>query len=98
MDSGRTVAEGAPAELVRRYVGAEVVEIPVGPVQEDHERVMSALRQRGLEPEDDGERVVVYGENGAAGLDELEYPDLTRRPANLEDVFLHLTGRGLYEE
>jgi lipooligosaccharide transport system ATP-binding protein len=98
MDSGKLVAEGAPAELVRRHVGAEVVEIPVGPAKEDHERVMSALRQRGLEPEDDGERVVVYGENGAVLPDETEYPDLVRRPANLEDVFLHLTGRGLYEE
>lgn len=98
MDSGRMVAEGTPAELVRRYVGAEVMEIPVGPTQEDHERIVNTLRQRGLEPEDDGERVVVYGENGIALPDETEYPDVVRRPANLEDVFLRLTGRGLYGE
>ena len=98
MDAGRIVAHGSPAEMVSRYAGIEVMEIQVGLDHADKERVMSLLRQRGLEPEDGGERVLVYRADGSFPAEEMQPLEVFRRPANLEDVFLRLTGRGLQEE
>ena len=98
MDAGHIVAQGSPAELVRSHAGAEVVEIQVGLDLAHKERVMDALHQWGVQPEDGGERVMVYGADGSLPLEELGPLQVLHRPANLEDVFLRLTGRGLQEE
>ena len=98
MDAGRIVAQDSPAEMVSHYAGSEVMEIQVGLDHADKERVMSLLRQRGLEPEDGGECVLVYGADGSFPAEEMQPMEVLRRPANLEDVFLRLTGRGLQEE
>ena len=98
MDTGRIVAQGSPAELVSRYAGVQVLEVLVGVDQADKERVMSSLRERGLEPEDGGERVLVYGVDGAVLGEALGHMEVLRRPSNMEDVFLRLTGRALQEE
>ena len=98
MDAGRIVAQGSPSEMVSRHAGAEVMEIQVGLDHVDKERVMNLLQQRGLEPEDGGERVLVYGADGSFPVEEMQPLAVLSRPANLEDVFLRLTGRGLQEE
>jgi lipooligosaccharide transport system ATP-binding protein len=98
VDEGKILVEGSPEELVQRHVGSQVVEIRVRP--DEKARLMATLQGRGLDLEDRGDSLVLYQEDGAASLDGLNEDDyrLTRRPGNLEDMFLRLTGRGLREE
>ncbi|MDW8468168.1 MAG: ATP-binding cassette domain-containing protein [Burkholderiales bacterium] len=94
MDGGRIIAEGAPRELIARHIEPQVLEVH-GP---GLERWLA--RARGLVPrvERAGETAFCYGTDVAAALaDVAAQPDLVylHRPANLEDVFLKLTGRDL---
>lgn len=94
MDAGRIIAEGAPRALIARHIEPQVVEVH-GP---GVERWME--RARGLAPrlERVGETVFCYGADVQAVLSSLAgEPELvySHRPANLEDVFLRLTGRDL---
>lgn len=100
MDAGKILAGGAPSELIRDTVGSQVVEIRTR--HADKPALMARLASAGVgaRVEDRADTVLLYPENGApppedVGLDGFE---VTRRPANLEDVFLRLTGRGLREE
>ena len=97
MDLGRILVEGPPAELIRRYAGDQVAEIRVGP--SDKTQLMDRLEGQSLELEDRGDTVFLYGENGALSREDpnLDGYQVIRRPGNLEDVFLRLTGRGLRE-
>jgi lipooligosaccharide transport system ATP-binding protein len=83
MAKGRAVAEGPPAALVLEHAGSEAVEV-YGPPQRLHEVEAEALG-RGLRTRRTGTSVTIIGANG-------EYPEGERRPANLEDVFVLLTG------
>ena len=99
MHQGRIIAEGTPSELVERYAGKEVVELYVSP--EEREAVTSRLAQRpGLSLEQVEDTIYVYVRT-ADGFDpaslHLEADKIVYRRANLEDVFLRLTGRGLVE-
>ncbi len=86
MANGRAVAVGPPAELVATHAGSEAVEIygpPARLSQAEHDAVGAGFRTRRT-----GTSVTVLGldvTNGAA-------PEGERRPANLEDVFVLLTG------
>jgi lipooligosaccharide transport system ATP-binding protein len=82
MSHGRAVAAGPPAELVAEHAGAEAVEVYGGParlVEVEAEAAAVGLRTRRT-----GTSISVFGANGAF--------DGERRPANLEDVFVLLTG------
>jgi len=98
MDRGRILVEGSPRDLVEKHAGAQVVE--VRPQRDEKPALLELVQSRGLEFEDLGNTVFVYGENGALldGGDAVESHDVARRPGNLEDVFLRLTGRGLRDE
>lgn len=98
MDMGRIVVEGRPPDLVHRYAGREVLEVH-GDGAGSGEAV-ARLRQRGLEVEDSGDLIHAFAPDGRSLPDELGLDNLPfeRRNANLEDVFLRLTGRGLREE
>ena len=98
MDSGKILVEGSPEGLVEKYAGYEVVEIRAR--QADAASLGQELQSRGIEYEDRGDSVLLYGENGSLflGSSEMDGHQVTRRPGNLEDVFLRLTGRGLREE
>ncbi len=96
VDRGRLVVEGRPPELVRRHVGRHIIEIT------DHnEPVRAFLRERNVPFESVGHRTLVGLENGEelCGRIKERFPDAacTMRMANLEDVFLRLTGRELRE-
>ena len=100
MDRGRILAHGAPASLIRDTVGSHVVEIKTR--HADKPALMARLEavRAGARVEDRADTVLLYAENGAPPPEDFA-PDgfeTTRRPANLEDVFLRLTGRGLREE
>ena len=100
MDAGKILAGGAPPELIRDTVGSQVVEIRAR--HADKPALMARLARAavGARVEDRADTVLLYPENGAPPPEEigLDGFEVTRRPANLEDVFLRLTGRGLREE
>jgi hypothetical protein len=66
---------------------------------EDRMKIITGLKARGLEFKESSGKINIFyvdDENFVKSL--LNNPDrLVRRPANLEDVFLKLTGRSLEE-
>lgn len=96
MNQGRILLEGRPQELIRHYVGREVIEVsPPDP------ELLSYLENRGLHFEILGQRLVIHNQADADLFTTLTKifggRRCTLRPATLEDVFLHLTGRELRE-
>lgn len=96
VDHGRILVEGRPRDLIRQYVGRNLIE-----VEDPTEALRAFLKARQLPHDDLGRRLILYN----AGDDALyrEIRDLycpegcVLRMATLEDVFLRLTGRGLRE-
>jgi lipooligosaccharide transport system ATP-binding protein len=93
IDHGEMIAEGTPRDLIRRYIEAEVVEIygdnALGWCE-------SEGRQKAARIEVSGETVFCYTNNARPILEGLHGAEGVRylhRPANLEDLFLKLTGR-----
>lgn len=96
MDNGGILDRGSPAELIGRHVETEVVEVRGG--AEQIEGVLAGLPA--VRSEEVGDTVYCYAKNSAALVERLKGEcDLfyLHRPANLEDVFLKLTGRELRE-
>ena len=95
IDHGRLIADGAPRELIATHVEAHVVEID----GEDSENWCDRLAERYCRRcEKIGETLFCYTAEPQALIAALEgMPHLRylHRPANLEDVFLKLTGRDL---
>jgi lipooligosaccharide transport system ATP-binding protein len=85
MAEGRAVARGRPTELVVEHAGREAVEV-YGPPAE-LAAVEDRARRNGLRTRRTGTSVSVLGADDGASV-----PDGVRRPANLEDVFVLLTG------
>ena len=97
IDDGKMVAEGAPRQLIQQYIEAQVVEVYGEDAPGWAEREASAFSRR---VEVSGETAFCYvEEQNLAPLLALTagHPALRilHRPANLEDVFLKLTGREL---
>ncbi|MDD5025567.1 MAG: ABC transporter ATP-binding protein [Methanoregula sp.] len=95
MDSGKILVEGAPADLVKQYVGSEIVEV------EKSDEVMACLSRLGIASENVGDMVQIATESARdvakALLDLCQPKRVITRQATLEDVFLKLTGRTLKE-
>jgi lipooligosaccharide transport system ATP-binding protein len=86
MSHGKAVAIGAPADLVAEHAGDEAVEIygpPARLAEAEQEALAAGFRTRRT-----GTSVAVLGLEQANG----NLPAGERRPANLEDVFVLLTG------
>ena len=100
VDKGRIMAEGTPAELIRRYSSREVLEVRFG--SDRNSEVAERLTGIGDRMEVLPDRILVYSDNGEAELVRITeaglHPmtSLVRR-SSLEDVFLRLTGRSLIE-
>ena len=98
LDHGKKIAEGAPRDLIAQYLEPDVVEVfGVGALA----LVDSPLRGHASRVEVSGETVFFYTRDSAALLLALQaYPNLRtlHRPANLEDLFLKLTGRQIRED
>lgn len=96
MDHGRVLTQGPPFELIKKYVGRNVIEVS-GPA----EQLRRLVRDRELSYEDLGHRLLIYTEEGEGLFDLISRKpwaqDCTLRMATLEDVFLKLTGRELRE-
>jgi len=96
MDHGRILVEGKPLDLIKKYVGRNIIE-----VAEPSQALRDLVQSRNLQHEDAGYRLIIYIEDG-----DLLYNEISKnyceegcimRMATLEDVFLLLTGRGLRE-
>ncbi len=95
LNHGRILDQDSPLELIRRHVEPEVVEVRCcsgsPPDLEEARRLPGRMEKV-------GDTVFFYSDNAHAILDHFrDSHDLTclMRPANLEDVFLKLTGREL---
>lgn len=100
MDKGQIMAEGSPAELIKKYSSKEVVELRFG--TDKNEKVAKDLEGMGERMEILPDRILIYAEKGEELLTKIidsgKHPvtSLVRR-SSLEDVFLRLTGRTLIE-
>ena len=86
MSKGRAVASGPPASLVLEHAGAEAVEV-YGPADRLRQ-VESDAQAAGFATRRTGTSISILRVEGANG----RTPEGERRPANLEDVFVLLTG------
>ena len=98
LDHGRQIAQGRPRDLIAQYLEPDVVEaygngalaLAASPAKDLANRV-----------EVSGETVFFYTQDARPLLEALAaYPQLRtlHRPANLEDLFLKLTGRQIRED
>jgi lipooligosaccharide transport system ATP-binding protein len=85
MSHGRGVASGPPAALVREHAGREVLEV-YGPPERLAE-VQAEAAEAGMRTRRTGTSISILGVDGNGYA-----VDGERRPANLEDVFVLLTG------
>ncbi|HEV2007464.1 MAG TPA: ATP-binding cassette domain-containing protein, partial [Burkholderiales bacterium] len=95
MDRGRMIAGGSPRELIAAHIEPQVIEVFGDGVEAWASAHGARLSER---CEQTGETVFCYAHNVEPLLHDLEQrPELRylHRPANLEDVFLRLTGRDL---
>ena len=98
LDHGKKIAEGAPRALINQYLEPDVVEVygAGAPALVD-----TPLKTLAARVELSGETVFFYTQDAAPLLKALgAYPQLRtlHRPANLEDLFLKLTGRQIRED
>jgi lipooligosaccharide transport system ATP-binding protein len=87
MSGGRIIAQGTPTELVHAHAGREVIEV-YGPPAELAELEQQAADNGWLHRRS-GPAVAVLRAEQLNG----EGPEGVRRPANLEDAFVALTGQ-----
>ncbi len=96
LDHGQVIAEGTPRALIRSHLEPEVVEL----FGEGALAVQTELAPLADRVEVSGETVFFYTRSAQPLLQALmAYPELhsLHRPANLEDLFLKLTGRHIRE-
>ena len=95
LDNGKMIADSTPRELIAQHIEPEVVEIHGDGVHEWADANAARLATR---VERSGETVFCYTADAARLLADLETRRTLlymHRPANLEDVFMKLTGREL---
>ncbi len=98
LDHGKKMTEGTPRQLIADNLEPDVVEVYGAGALELMGSPLKALASR---VEVSGETVFFYTQNSKSLLDALaSYPHLRtlHRPANLEDLFLKLTGRQIRED
>jgi lipooligosaccharide transport system ATP-binding protein len=98
LDHGKKIAQGRPRDLIGQHLESDVVEVYGNGALQLVESPLKALAAR---VEVSGETVFCYTQHAKPLLDELAaHPKLRtlHRPANLEDLFLKLTGRQIREE
>jgi lipooligosaccharide transport system ATP-binding protein len=86
MSAGKIIAQGTPAELVRAHAGEQVLEV-YGPPEHLTE-VSERAAANGWTSRRSGPAVAILRAETVNG----QAPEGVRRPANLEDAFVALTG------
>ncbi len=102
LDHGRKIAEGKPRELIAQHLEPDVVEVyGNGALALAQSSEYAGLRALAARVEVSGETVFFYTQDARPVLDRLASHASLRtlhRPANLEDLFLKLTGRQIRED
>ncbi|HCX85971.1 MAG TPA: ABC transporter [Micrococcales bacterium] len=103
VDKGSIMAEGSPAELIRRYSSREVLEVRFGSDRNAAAaEEVAAIGRLAERVEVLPDRLLVYTPDGEGALERVverglrPTTSLVRR-SSLEDVFLRLTGRSLVD-
>jgi lipooligosaccharide transport system ATP-binding protein len=86
MSAGRIIAQGTPAELVAAHAGEQVLEVYGAP--ERLAEVAALAAENGWQSRRSGPAIALLRAETLDGL----APEGVRRPANLEDAFVALTG------
>jgi lipooligosaccharide transport system ATP-binding protein len=86
MSHGRIVAQGTPGELVRAHAGEQVIEV-YGP-PERLAQTSEMIARNGWQSRRSGPALAIMRAEELDG----DAPEGVRRPANLEDAFVALTG------
>jgi lipooligosaccharide transport system ATP-binding protein len=99
LDHGRKIAEGRPRDLIAEHLEPDVVEVYGNGAVALMESPLGSLAAR---TELSGETVFFYTQDARPLIEALgrEHPKLRtlHRPANLEDLFLKLTGRQIRQD
>ena len=98
LDHGKKIAEGKPRELIAQHLEPDVVEVYGAGALALQDLPLAKLAAR---VEVSGETLFFYTQDAKPLLEALQaYPQLRtlHRPANLEDLFLKLTGRQIRED
>jgi lipooligosaccharide transport system ATP-binding protein len=86
MSHGRIIAQSTPAELVKAHAGEQVVEVYGSPLRLAEVSALAAAN--GWSSRRSGPAVAIMRAESLDGI----VPEGVRRPANLEDAFVALTG------
>jgi lipooligosaccharide transport system ATP-binding protein len=95
MDNGKIIEQGRPSELIKKHIGVDVLEV------DNDEKLMQTLKAKFPDAhfENFGDRIHVFTAQPHGVferfLEKNPLTNVTIRNANLEDVFLKLTGRRL---
>jgi lipooligosaccharide transport system ATP-binding protein len=98
MNQGKILAEGKPEELISQHVGEEVVELKG--IHESEAATVSSRFKDKYHLEHFGDSLYIFTQDGKSilsSLAEIKADKIIHRDADLEDVFLKLTGRSLIE-
>jgi lipooligosaccharide transport system ATP-binding protein len=98
VERGKIIEEGTPVELVKKHIGEDVLELDYD------EKLLTTLKEAFPDARFErlGDRMQIFTDKPHGVFEGFlkEHPmqNVTLRKANIEDVFLKLTGRGLREE
>jgi lipooligosaccharide transport system ATP-binding protein len=98
VDHGKIIEQGTPTELIKKHVGSEVLEL------DNDEKLIPILKESFpySHIERLSDRMQVFTDQPHGAFEDFLYThklqNVSIRNANIEDVFLKLTGRGLREE
>ncbi|MBE0583663.1 MAG: ABC transporter ATP-binding protein [Desulfofustis sp.] len=93
MDQGRIIAEGSPEELIATYCNTNTITLPHNTVADQLDCLDMVYKTNGRSVSIQTTHVdTTLGRLISCGVD---LSEMTVHSANLEDVFLHLTGRKL---
>lgn len=97
LDRGRIVAQGEPEQLITEMVGIEVFEVEGS--KDELDRLTEMFAQCDASLERVSNKLYIYTREDCSRLEHMlgDRRNWLRRPANLEDLFIQLTGRSLRE-
>jgi lipooligosaccharide transport system ATP-binding protein len=97
LDHGKVVVQGEPRQLITDLVGLEVFEVDGTPAE--LEVLAASFSQCNARLERVGDKLYVYAREDCSRMEKVMgiSDSWIRRPANLEDLFIQLTGRSLRE-
>jgi len=97
LDHGHIVAQGKPQDLITEFVGIDVFEVEGSDPELD--TLENSFKECKAKTERVADKLYAYTMEDCSRLEALLYNSRhwLRRPANLEDLFIKLTGRSLRE-